>query len=105
MKRRYSRKPKRTFKRTRRFRKRSFKRKVSKYDGIIRRKIVQSFFVAPNAATGADKAAVAINWASNLISADFSSGIYNNDIEHYSMCQLHTEARIYGLKMEFRPVS
>jgi len=77
MKRRYSRrKPKRTFKRTRRVFKKRLSRKVKRYDGVVKRKIVQIFEVVCPAEGDTREALYCVNWNTHHSSSDTTTGTY-----------------------------
>jgi len=76
MKRRYSRKPKRTFKRTRRVFKKRFQRKVKRYDGVVKRKIVQIYEIVTPSEGDTRESLFCVNWNTHHASTDTTTATY-----------------------------
>jgi len=102
MKRRYSRrKPKRTFKRTRKVFKKRFQRKVKRYDGVVKRKIVQIFEVVAPTEGDTREALFCVNWNTHTSSADTTTATYPGQAEFIRYMDLHKDMMVKGVKMTF----
>lgn len=80
MKRRSYRKPKRTFKRTRRVFKKRYTRRVKKYDGVVKRKIVQVYQLS-NTIAAPNVVYLCVNWSTHHVSSDANTANYNGQRE------------------------
>jgi len=101
MKRRYRRKPKRTFRRAKRtFRKRTFRR-VKKYDGVVKRKIVQIFEVVAPTEGDTREALFCVNWNTHTSSTDTTTATYPGQAEFIRYMDLHKDMMVKGVKMTF----
>lgn len=80
MKRRYSRKPKRTYKRTKRTFKKRYSRRVKKYDGVVKRKIVALYQMISTAGS-ANTVYLCVNWSKHTLSTDAPTANYTGQRE------------------------